>query len=95
MIIHLIAGPQPNRPTGPYRAASLETEGFIHCSHERQVSGVLDRFFSGAQEVWGWEILPDKLTSPLKEDPTDLGESFPHIYGPINPEAFGRLIRYR
>ena len=30
---------------GFYEAASLKTEGFIHCSEEHQVAGVLERYF--------------------------------------------------
>ncbi len=94
MIIHLMPGPKPQKPAEPYHA-TLPVDGFIHCSYEHQVPKVLELFFKGAGEVWGFEILTDKLTSELRDDPTPLGEAFPHVYGPINPEAFGQLIRFQ
>ena len=33
------------RENGRYEAPSLKEEGFIHCSQEAQVPGVLGRFF--------------------------------------------------
>ena len=32
---------------GTYRADSLAIEGFIHCSTQDQVAGVLDRYYKG------------------------------------------------
>ena len=33
--------------SGNYKATSLATEGFIHCSTAEQVNGVLERYFKG------------------------------------------------
>ena len=35
------------RQKGAYEHPSLKAEGFIHCSQENQVAGVLDRYFTG------------------------------------------------
>jgi len=73
---------------GFYEAASLHTEGFIHCSTEAQVQGVLDRYFQGHEQILKLVIETDKLTSPLKfELAPSVNEEFPHIYGPLNLEA--------
>ncbi len=70
--------------SGTYAASSLEEEGFIHCSFESQVEGVLDRYYKGAGEVVVLEIDADLLTSELVVEPSTGGEEYPHIYGEIN-----------
>ncbi|MBC8145497.1 MAG: DUF952 domain-containing protein [bacterium] len=72
--------------SGKYSPASLATEGFIHCSYERQVQRSLDKFFASHDEVILLEIDPVLLRSGLKVEPAD-GDSFPHIYGEINTDA--------
>src|SRR4051794_37644539 len=74
-------------PGEPYRAASLQTEGFIHCSYAEQVSASANRFYAAADEVLVLCIDPATLTSPLKAEPAGSGELFPHVYGPINRDA--------
>jgi len=71
---------------GSYRADSLDTEGFIHCSTAAQVERSLNRFFAGRPEVLLLAIDPQRLASTLKYEPAH-GEDFPHIYGPLNPDA--------
>jgi uncharacterized protein (DUF952 family) len=69
-------------------APSLETEGFIHCSEEQQVKGVLERYYQGRNDILKLIIDPQKLTSELKyELAPSIKENFPHIYGPINLDA--------
>ena len=74
---------------GFYEAASLPVEGFIHASaDERQVQGVLQRYFAGQSDLVRLTIDTDKLTHELKwELAPSVGEEFPHIYGPLNLEA--------
>ena len=79
---------QAAKEKGVYEHPSLASEGFIHCSDERQVAGVLMRYFNGQKNLLRLEIEPGKLSSELKwEDSPSLGEAFPHIYGPINIDA--------
>jgi uncharacterized protein (DUF952 family) len=73
---------------GEYQAASLGKEGFIHCCEERQLAGVLERYFSGKKNLLALEINTDILTSPLcYENAPSVNENFPHVYGPINIET--------
>lgn len=95
MILHIVAGNQPDPPSVPYTHPSLETEGFIHCCFDHQADKVIKLFFPESGEIWGFEIDPKKLKSELKIEPSGLGEDYPHIYGPINIEAFGKLVRLR
>ena len=70
-----------------YRAASLETEGFIHCSFARQLDGVIDRYYSSAESIIVLEIESDRLMSRLVNEPSTNNDIYPHIYGPINRGA--------
>jgi len=80
---------------GEYIAPSLQSEGFIHCSTEKQVLHVANAFYSGRTDLVLLKIDEAKLNSELKWEPpagppapghfpSDL---FPHIYGPINLAA--------
>ncbi|WP_153796222.1 DUF952 domain-containing protein [Foetidibacter luteolus] len=78
---------------GFYEAASLADEGFIHCSHDHQVSGVLERYYAGKTNLVKLVIDADKLNQRLQHDfsPT-MNESFPHVYGRINLEAVTEVV---
>jgi uncharacterized protein (DUF952 family) len=84
------------RERGDYRADSLESEGFIHCSTETQVLPVAHKFYAGQQDLLLLVIEPTLLASDLKWEPptggtpppgVPEGDLFPHIYGPINLDA--------
>jgi uncharacterized protein (DUF952 family) len=76
-----------------YEAASLKSEGFIHCSEEHQVAGVLERYFEGKNDLVKLVIDTNKLTSRyIQEWSPSVRDTFPHIYGPINVEAVIEVI---
>lgn len=88
LIYHLVPGALWEKaPPGPYRAASLATEGFIHCSEASQVAASANRFYAGEQDLLLLHIDPARLTSPLREEPAGSGELFPHVYGPLDRAA--------
>ncbi|MDI1242390.1 MAG: DUF952 domain-containing protein [bacterium] len=70
-----------------YAAESLESEGFIHCSYEDQLDGVIGRYYSDAPDLVILKLDVNKLTSKLVSEPSTGGEVYPHIYGPINLDA--------
>ena len=73
---------------GFYEHPSLVSEGFIHCSQEQQVPGVLERYFSGKTGLVKLIIDTDKLTSRFVFDwSPSTHDTFPHVYGPINTDA--------
>jgi len=73
---------------GFYEHPSLASEGFIHCSQEEQVTGVLERYFAGKADLVKLTIDTDKLTSKFVFDwSPSTQDTFPHIYGPINIDA--------
>jgi len=85
------------RKNGEYRAESLDTEGFIHCSTAEQAAPVANAFYSAQSGLLLLVIDPALLTSPLQWDPpahpapesapASLHGKFPHIYGPLNLDA--------
>ena len=78
---------------GAYQPAGFDQEGFIHCSIERQVAGVLDRFYKGQTGLVKLKIEKAKVTRPvLFELAVDLDELFPHIYGALNLESVVDVI---
>ena len=89
------------RERGDYRAESVETEGFIHCSTETQVVPVAEKYYKGQKNLLLLVVEPALLSSDLKWEPPSggapppgvaEGELFPHVYGPINLEAVVQAI---
>jgi uncharacterized protein (DUF952 family) len=76
----------------PYRADSLATEGFIHCSFADQVARSANRFYAGATDLLILTIDSTRLASPIREELAANGEQFPHIYGPINRDAVSAVV---
>ncbi|GAB2753598.1 DUF952 domain-containing protein [Terrabacter koreensis] len=96
MIYHLAeeADWEQARRDGSYtrstRGVSLEEEGFIHASSEQQWPVVRARFYA---DVAGPLVLlhidESRLTPEVVHEVGDpaTGESFPHVYGPIDVDA--------
>jgi uncharacterized protein (DUF952 family) len=79
---------QEAQEKGYYKAPSLATEGFIHCSDEGQVAGVLERYFAGKNNLVKLIIDTDRLQHRLQYDLSpSVHEAFPHVYGPIHLDA--------
>jgi uncharacterized protein (DUF952 family) len=73
---------------GFYASAALKEEGFIHCSMEEQVQGVVERYYAGKTNLVKLVIDTDQLTSRLVyEWSPSTADTFPHVYGPINVSA--------
>lgn len=88
-------------PDGPYRAATLATEGFVHCTAEGPIlQAVANRFYRS--EAGDWLILAidldrldrlDPAAAPVRWEQAD-GHLFPHIYGPIARAAVVQVIPF-
>jgi uncharacterized protein (DUF952 family) len=85
---------------GDYRAESLTTEGFIHCSTLSQVLPVANNY-KGQSGLILLEIEPTLLSAKLKWEPPSggmpppgvpVGDRFPHVYGPINLDAVVKAL---
>ena len=85
---------------GEYAPASLETEGFIHCSTAAQVVGTADLFYRGQSDLIIVCLEEGQLTSRLIYEPAArVGDRradalFPHIYGPLNLEAVSEICEF-
>ena len=80
--------------TGAYttstRGVSLEQEGFIHASRADQWRGVHARYYADASEpLVLLEVETDLLAARVVEErpAPEAVETFPHVYGPIEPAA--------
>ena len=79
------------RPAGEYAAPSLAEEGFIHCSKDiPQPLKVAGRLYPGETGLLVLDVDLERLTSPLKNEPSRSGEIYPHIYGILNADAVVR-----
>ncbi len=73
---------------GYYKHPSLTAEGFIHCSQDHQVAGVLERYFAAQTDLIKLVIDTDRLTSKFVFDwSPSTADTFPHVYGSINTDA--------
>lgn len=90
IILHLIkrAEWEAAQAAAEHRAESLAAEGFIHCSQDAaQMLLVAQRLYPGRQDLLALEVETDRLTAPVKREPSRSGELYPHIYGPLNTDA--------
>ena len=75
-----------------YRAASLDSEGFIHCSFADQLDGVIARYYKDEKRLVILEIDTERLMARMIKEPSTNSEIYPHIYGPINRDAIVRTF---
>ena len=76
-----------------YLPKDFAKDGFIHCSIERQIEGVHERFYQGQTVMVKLKINEAKVQRPvLFELAEDLNELFPHIYGPLNLDSVVAVI---
>ena len=104
MILHITSRTEWNeaQTRGEYIAPSLQTEGFIHCSTEKQVLHVANAFYGGRTDLVLLKIDEAKLKPELKwEAPAgppapgiSESDSFPHIFGPINLNAVASVLGF-
>jgi uncharacterized protein (DUF952 family) len=70
-----------------YQPRAFPYDGFIHCCLERQLEGVLARYFPGQQNLRLLKIDDTKVKQEIKFERGPNGDDFPHVYGPISKEA--------
>lgn len=100
MIVHLCAHKDwlAAQAQGEYRAASLQTAGFIHLSRLEQILRVANAWYRGQTGLVLLWVAPEKLKAELRYEPSDYeadaGETFPHLYGPLNLEAVQKVSAF-
>lgn len=85
------------RRSGSYttstRGRTLAQEGYIHASRGDQWQAVRERWYADVTEPLVLLVVdPDLLTSPVIDEEVPGGETFPHVYGPIDVAAVVRTI---
>ncbi|HTL87815.1 MAG TPA: DUF952 domain-containing protein [Leptolyngbya sp.] len=93
MILHIT---QRDRvpESGTYRADSLGTEGFIHCSTADQLVRTANKFYRGQSSLVVLVIDPDRVEPEVKYEAVEGVGIFPHIYGELNVDAIVQMIDF-
>jgi uncharacterized protein (DUF952 family) len=104
MILHIASRAewQAAQKRGEYRTASLDDDGFIHCSTAKQVLPVANAFYHGRQDLVLLVIDEKRVQVEVKwEAPAghpapglSPSDSFPHLYGPLNLEAVASVLDF-
>ena len=86
---------------GEYRPASVDAQGFVHCSTRAQVVPTANRYFHGEDGLVLLCIDTALVTSRLRFEPPDMPghtgdrhELFPHLYGALNLDAVKRVLPF-
>jgi uncharacterized protein (DUF952 family) len=87
LLYHIVPRAEWEQTSGPYRAASLNSEGFIHCSNRDQVARVANLYYADHADLFVLCIHAERLTSTVRDEDVGSGEPFPHVYGPIDRAA--------
>lgn len=74
-----------------YFPTEFENEGFIHLSTEAQLTGVLQRYYKGREDLLLLTVDETKLTAPLKYEPSTGNELYPHLFGELNKSAIVKV----
>jgi uncharacterized protein (DUF952 family) len=83
---------EPSKGQAHYTPLSFDREGFIHASRFHQLPGVLERYYSGRNDLMLLKIDEQKLACQLIYEPSATRELFPHIYGQLNQDAIVEVI---
>ncbi|UCG26060.1 MAG: DUF952 domain-containing protein [Chloroflexota bacterium] len=80
---------------GQYRPASLEEEGFIHCSLPEQIVPVADASYRARHGLVLLVVDPAVVPAELRfEACYEGGQEFPHIYGSLPVEAVVQVLEF-
>ena len=80
------------RFSGEYRAESLTTDGFIHCSLRRQLIAVANVLYRCRCDLIIPKIDPVAVAAEIRHEGG--ADRFPHIYGPLNGDAVVDVIDF-
>jgi len=90
MLLHLLSAEDwaQAQQMGEYCPASLEVEGFIHCSTPTQICATADRYYHAQPDLWVLLIDPTKVSAEIRYENLQGGEEmFPHLCGALNLDA--------
>ncbi|APU39654.1 DUF952 domain-containing protein [Streptomyces sp. NPDC056254] len=93
MIFHIVPlADWTAAPDLPYAPPSLESEGFVHCSADRETAlGIADTHYRAEPgTLLAVELDEEALTAEVRRE-GDSAVGFPHVFGPLNREAVVRV----
>jgi uncharacterized protein (DUF952 family) len=77
---------------GAFRGSDVDQrDNFIHFSTAAQVAETAAKHFAGQSDLLLISVNAGRLGSALKWEPSRGGALFPHLYGPLTPEAVIRV----
>src|SRR4051812_1513103 len=74
-----------------YQPANFSEVGFIHCCYERQLAGVLERYFKGRKNLLLLYLEERRLGANIMYEAGPNKEIFPHVYGTLNKDAIVKI----
>lgn len=80
-----------------YRTADQDSVGFMHLSTVDLLLIPANKFYLGHTDLVLLVIDPDLLAAELRWEPGVPAEGellFPHLYGPLNPDAVTQVIAF-
>ena len=81
---------------GSFRADSLSSQGFIHCSTQEQVIRVANTRFHGKTGLVLLLIESEKINQEIRYENLEGGTTlFPHVYGPLNIDAVVKVLEFQ
>lgn len=76
-----------------YAPPALTADGFIHCSYRHQVERTATAIDEGRDDLV--LLCIDTMGLPVvSEDCYEIGEPYPHIYGPVPAEAIVAAVPF-
>ena len=95
LILHITRSEQwrEAKLAGIYRGDTLDSQGLIHCSTQRQLIGVANSLFKAQRGLVLLCIESDKVKAEIKYEGTGK-ELYPHIYGPLNIDAVIKVLGF-
>lgn len=77
------------------KGRTLAEQGFIHASQAAQVVPVANLFYTGDDGLVLLVIDPERLRAEVRYEQVPGSDlPFPHIYGPINPDAVTEVLPF-
>ncbi len=84
-----------SKRAGTYRADTLRSQGFIHCSKPDQAIRVANSLFPGRRDLVLLCIDTERVQPEIRYENLEGGQHlFPHIYGPLNPDAVVQALDF-
>ena len=98
-IYHIASAPdwEKAQRDGEYRTSTrgrtLDEQGFIHAGDAHQVAPVANAVYKDDRDLVVLVIDTGRLRPEVRYDPVPgWDDPFPHIYGPLNPDAVVKVV---